>query len=123
MGSGYLPPCSLYARRMRSQRPDMISRSLFDSPGPVAPCQCHCNTRLELTSEPRSSAKQVVGKRKTSVWIFDASTSLNSPKLLQNSDVSVASGPMTTSHFSLARPACTFDLFDTAASGLNPCAM
>src|SRR5258708_9599624 len=123
IGSGYLPPCSLYALRMRRNSPDMISRSLLASPGPCAPCQCHWSTRLELTSEPRSSAKHVVGRRNTSVWIFDASTSLNSPKFLQNSDVSVASGSMMTSHFSFARLAPIFDLFGAAASGLNPCAM
>ena len=55
---------------MRMNRPAMISRSLRASPGGSAPCQCHCNQRAELTSEPFSSAKQVVGRRNTSVWIL-----------------------------------------------------
>ena len=49
------------------------------SPGGSAPFQCHCSQRAELTSEPFSSAKQVVGRRNTSVWILLGSTSLCSP--------------------------------------------
>jgi hypothetical protein len=76
--------------------------SVRASPGPSAPFQCHCSQRLLLTSEPSSSAKQVVGRRNTSVWMLAGSTSLNSPALRQNSEVSVASGSMITSHLSLA---------------------
>ncbi len=61
---------------MRRNSPDMISRSLRASPGASAPFQCHCSTRPEFTSEPRSSAKQVVGRRNTSVLTAAGSTTL-----------------------------------------------
>jgi hypothetical protein len=48
----------------------MICMSVRASPGPSAPFQCHCSQRLLLTSEPSSSAKQVVGRRNTSVWML-----------------------------------------------------
>ncbi|MNS31194.1 hypothetical protein D3C72_632430 [compost metagenome] len=102
---------------------DMISMSLLASPGGSAPFQCHCNQRPEFTSAPSSSAKQVVGRRKTSVWILDGSTSLSSPALRQNSEVSVTSGSMMTRYFSLAKPSFILDLLGAAASGLKPCAM
>ncbi len=57
----------------------MISGSVFPSPGGSAPFQCHTSQRPEFTSDPSSSAKQPEGSRKTSVWIFDGSTSLYSP--------------------------------------------
>lgn len=120
IGSGYLPPSLRYMSRMRRKIPDMISRSLFAWPGGSAPCQCHCSTRPEFTSEPRSSAKHDVGSRNTSVWIFDESTSLNSPWFFQNSDVSVASGSMITSHFSFASASDVLRLDGAAASGLKP---
>ena len=49
--------------------------------------------------------------------------SLNSPWFFQNSEVSVASGSMTTKNLSLARPSRTRPLFDSEAMGLKPCAM
>ena len=100
----------------------MIWMSGRASPGGSAAFQCHCSTREELTMEPSSSAKQVVGRRNTSVWMEAVSTSLYSPKLRQNSDVSVASGSMMTRNFSLARPLRTRWLFDSEAIGLKPCA-
>ena len=45
----------------------MIEMSLRLSPGPSAPFQCHCSQRPELVSDPSSLAKQVVGRRNTSV--------------------------------------------------------
>ncbi|MOA65160.1 hypothetical protein D3C78_1914470 [compost metagenome] len=65
----------------------------------------------------------MVGRRKTSVWILDGSTSLASPALRQNSDVSVTSGSMMTRNFSLAKPSFSLALCGAAASGLKPCAM
>ncbi|MNM99750.1 hypothetical protein D3C81_1123180 [compost metagenome] len=98
----------------------MMCTSVRVSPGPSAPFQCHCSQRLLLTSEPSSSAKQVVGRRITSVWILAVSTSLNGPALRQNSEVSVASGSMITSHLSLPRAAVTRFLSGSAAIGLKP---
>src|SRR5450830_818327 len=97
--------------------------SVLASPGGSAAFQCHCNTRDELTTEPSSSAKQVVGRRNTSVWIEAVSTSLYSPWFFQNSEVSVVGGSITTRNFSLDRPLRTRSLLDSAASGLKPWAM
>ncbi|MNY67023.1 hypothetical protein D3C86_2045320 [compost metagenome] len=94
--------------------------SVRANPGPSAPFQCHCSQRLLLTSEPSSSAKQVVGRRITSVWISALFTSLYGPTFFQNSEVSVASGSMITSHFSLASAAVTRFLSGSAAIGLKP---
>ncbi|MNZ87323.1 hypothetical protein D3C78_1061760 [compost metagenome] len=98
----------------------MIRTSVRASPGPSAPFQCHCSQRLLLTSEPSSSAKQVVGRRITSVWMSALFTSLYGPTFCQNSEVSVASGSITTSHFNLARAAITRFLSGSAAIGLKP---
>ncbi|MCY1438636.1 hypothetical protein D9M71_548440 [compost metagenome] len=98
----------------------MMRTSVRASPGPLAPFQCHCSQRPLLTSEPSSSAKQVVGRRMTSVWILAVSTSLYGPTLRQNSEVSVASGSITTSHLSLASEATTRFLSGKAAMGLKP---
>ncbi|MNJ69546.1 hypothetical protein D3C77_659080 [compost metagenome] len=73
-----------------------------------------------MTSEPSSSAKQVVGRRNTVVWMLAVSTSLNSPALRQNSLVSVTSGSMITRNFSLASAALTFALLGNEAIGLKP---
>src|SRR5258707_10092013 len=100
--------------------PPMICRSERASPGGSAPFQCHCSQRDELVSEPSSSAKQFVGRRKTSVWILEESTSLCSPKLRQNSDVSVASGSITTRNLSFASARFCLYLAGDAASGLKP---
>ena len=100
----------------------MMAMSGRASPGCSAAFQCHCSTRAELTMEPSSSAKQVVGSRKTSVLMLAVSTSLNSPKLRQNSEVSVASGSMMTRNFSLDRPLRTRPVLDSEAMGLKPCA-
>ncbi|MCY1178204.1 hypothetical protein D9M73_185440 [compost metagenome] len=56
----------------------------------------------------------------TSVWILAVSTSLNGTALRQNSEVSVASGSITTSHLSLLRAAVTRFLSGKAAIGLKP---
>src|SRR3984893_4536334 len=67
MGSGKAPPSFAYMARMRVKMTAMISKSLRASPGGLAPFQCHCSQRAELTRAPFSSAKQVVGRRNTSV--------------------------------------------------------
>ena len=100
--------------------PAMISWSLSASPGGSAPFQCHCSQRPELTRDPSSSAKQVEGSRKTSVWILVGSTSLYSPWFCQNSEVSVASGSMVTRYLSLASDPETLTLQGAEASGLKP---
>src|SRR5437588_3165402 len=97
----------------------MICRSVRASPGGSAPFQCHWSQREELTSEPSSSAKHCVGSRNTSVWIFFGSTSLCSPKLRQNSEVSVAGGSMMTRYLSLASPELIFALLGAAPLGLD----
>jgi len=51
----------------------MIQISVCASPGGSAAFQCHCSQRAELTSAPFSSAKQVVGSWKTSVWMLAGS--------------------------------------------------
>src|SRR5437867_13455571 len=80
--------------------PAMISRSVLVSPGGSAPFQCHCSTRLLLTNEPSSSAKQVDGNLNTSVWILAGSTSLYLPWFSQKVEVSVTSGSIVTTYLS-----------------------
>ena len=79
----------------------MIQMSERASPGPSAAFQCHCSQRDELTSEPFSSAKQVVGSWKTSVWIVAGSDGFCGPKSCQKREVSVSSGSIVTRNFSL----------------------
>ncbi len=98
----------------------MISMSVRASPGGSAPFQCHCSQRPELTIEPSSSAKQVVGRRNTSVWMLAGSTSLYSPWFCQNSEVSVSSGSMITMNFRRASAAPTLSLLGNEATGLKP---
>ena len=98
----------------------MITTSVFAWPGGSAAFQCHCSQRPLFTSEPSSSAKQVVGRRNTVVWMLAVSTSLYSPALRQNSEVSVASGSMTTRYLSLASAALTLALLGNEAMGLKP---
>ena len=98
----------------------MIRMSERASPGGFAPFQCHCSQRPELTSAPSSSAKQIVGRRKTSVLIAALSTSCWGPWCFQNSLVSVARGSMTTRNFSLEKERVILALFGAAASGLKP---
>src|ERR1700722_1770631 len=105
---------------MRVKRPLMISIYERDSAGGSAPFQCHCSQREELVSEPSSSAKQEVGNRKTSVLICAGSTSLCSPKLRQNSLVSVASGSIITRNLSFASATLSLALLGAAANGLKP---
>ena len=90
------------------------------SAGGSAAFQCHCSQRELDTREPFSSAKQEEGRRKTSVWIWDGSTSWNSPWFCQNSAVSVESGSMVTRYLSLRRPLITFALSGKEESGLKP---
>src|SRR5665647_1488943 len=120
IGSGKAPPSFLYISFSLKKMPAMISGSAFASAGGSVAFQCHCSTRLELTSEPSSSAKQVEGRRNTSVWILDGSTSLYSPWFCQNSEVSVVSGSMMTRYLSLAREPEIFTLHGAEASGLKP---
>ncbi len=82
----------------------MIQISDWASPGASAAFQCHCSQRAELTSEPFSSAKQVVGSWKTSVWMLAGSDGFCGPKSSQNREVSVSSGSIVTRNFSLLRP-------------------
>ena len=56
--------------------------SLCASPGGSAAFQCHCSQRDELTSEPFSSAKQVVGSWKTSVWMLAGSDGILRAEIL-----------------------------------------
>lgn len=74
----------------------------------------------ELTIEPFSSAKQVDGRRNTSVWIFDESTSFSSPWFCQKLEVSVFSGSIVTRNFSFDRQPITLFLFGNEATGLKP---
>src|ERR1700754_181526 len=98
----------------------MIQVSCLASPGGVPPAQCHCSQRPEFTSEPVSSAKQVVGSSNTSVWIFEGSTSLCSPWFCQYRAVSVCSGSITTRNFSLDNAVVIFLRFGNESSGLKP---
>ncbi|MNE77479.1 hypothetical protein D3C80_1737970 [compost metagenome] len=118
--SGTAPPSRVYISRRRVSSPARISPSFSASPGASAPFQCHCSQRPELTIEPFSSAKQVDGRRNTSVWIFDGSTSLNSSWFCQKLAVSVFSGSMVTRNFNLASEATTLFLFGNEATGLKP---
>src|SRR5258708_15174197 len=67
IGSGKAPPSVVYMARMRVKMPAMMSKSLRASPGGLAPFQCHCSQRAELTRAPFSSAKHGVVRRNTSV--------------------------------------------------------
>src|SRR5574342_425277 len=98
----------------------MTSMSLRASPGGSAPRQCHCSQRPELVREPSSSAKQLEGRRKTSVLIFDGSTSLNSFTGRQKEAVSVDRGSMVTRYLSFDRPSVSLALSGTDARGLKP---
>src|SRR5437899_12724324 len=99
--------------------PAMISGSVLVSPGGSAPFQCHCSTRPLLTNEPSSSAKQVDGKRNTSVWILAGSTSLYSPWFSQKPAVSVASGSIVTRYLSFYNAPPTLALHGNAARGFK----
>src|SRR5690606_19680426 len=110
IGAGKVPASFSYSARLRVCSDAMISMSLLPSPGGLAAFQCHCSQRPEFTSAPSSSAKQVVGSRMASVWIEAGSTSLYSPTLRQNSDVSVMSGSMTTRNLSLEKASVSLDL-------------
>ena len=98
----------------------MISRSLLPSPGGSAAFSFHAITRPELVNVPSSSAKHAVGRRNTSVLISAVFSLLNSPSSFPNSDVSVASGSMTTRNFRFSSAAATLARCETAASGLKP---
>src|SRR5215468_5277617 len=98
----------------------MIERSERASPGGGAPFQCHCSQRPELVSEPSSSAKQVEGRRITSVLISSLFTSLYGPKFFQNSEVSVASGSMITRNLRFESPLMIFALWGNDPTGLKP---
>src|SRR5262245_7527096 len=98
----------------------MIQTSLLASPGGVPPAQCHCSQRDELTSAPSSSAKQVDGSSKTSVWTFEESTSLCSPWFSQNLAVSVCNGSIDTRNLSLESAAVHFLRFGNDSRGLKP---
>ena len=54
----------------------MMAASVRASPGGEPAGQCHWIHRPELTREPSSSAKQVVGSWITSVWILAVSAGL-----------------------------------------------
>src|SRR5258708_3825168 len=105
---------------MRWKMPDMIQMSVCASPGGSAAFQCHCIQRDELTREPASSAKQVVGSWKTSVWILAGSAGFCGPKFSQNREVSVSSGSITTRYFSLLSPLRILLRSGKACNGLKP---
>ncbi len=69
---------------------------------------------------PSSSAKQVVGRRKTSVWMSSVLTSFCSPWFFQKVDVSVTSGSMMTRNLSFDSDSMTLFLFGNEATGLKP---
>jgi hypothetical protein len=94
----------------------MISMSVLASPGGSAPSSATAASG-RVDDAPSSSAKQVVGRRNTSVWILAGSTSLNSPWFCQNSEVSVASGSMMTRNFSLDSAALTLALLGRRRAG------
>ena len=98
----------------------MMCTSVRASPGGSPAFQCHCSQRPLLTSAPFSSAKQVVGRRNTVVWMAAVSTSLCSPALRQNSAVSVCRGSMTTRYFSRDSAALTLALLGNEPMGLKP---
>lgn len=98
----------------------MISVSSRASPGPSAAFHRHWMTRPELVKVPAFSANSVAGRRNTSVATWLGSTSLYWLCGFQNSEVSVASGSITTMYFSFASASPTFLLFGTEASGLKP---
>jgi hypothetical protein len=56
-----------------------ISESVLASPGGSTAFSFQLSTRLELVKVPSSSAKQLEGRRITSVWMDAASTSLSGP--------------------------------------------
>ena len=98
----------------------MMSMSERHSPGASCACQCHCSQRLELDSEPSSSANSVVGSSNTSVWIVVGSTSLYSPWFSQNRAVSVLSGSITTMNFILEKASVILARFGNDIRGLKP---
>src|SRR5262249_9077028 len=98
----------------------MIHTSDLASPGGVPPAQCHCSQRPELTSDPSSSAKQVLGSSKTSVFTSSGLDGLYSPWSSQKRAVSVSRGSMTTRYFSLANAAFSLPLLGKERSGLKP---
>src|SRR5574343_910624 len=120
MGSGQAASSLAYISLSFRNSDAMISGSSLASPGASAAFQRHWMTRPELVKLPEVSANSVVGRRKTSVGILVGSTSLNSPCGFQNSEVSVASGSITTMYFNLLSAADTFFLLATEASGLKP---
>ena len=69
---------------------------------------------------PSSSAKQVDGRRNTSVLMLAVSTSFCSPWFCQKAAVSVASGSMVTRNFSFDSEATVLFLSGKAAIGLKP---
>src|SRR6266568_3929325 len=105
---------------MRRKSSPTISGSPLASPGGSAAFQCHCSQRPLFTSEPSSSAKQVEGRQNTSVWIFEESTSLNSPWFFQKVEVSVTSGSMITRYLSFESEAMVLFLSGTEPTGLKP---
>ena len=72
---------------------------------------------------PSSSAKQVEGRRNTSVWMLAGSTSFSSPWFCQKVEVSVAMGSMITMYFNLAKSAAVFFASGKEVRGLKPCTM
>jgi hypothetical protein len=73
-----------------------------------------------LVREPFSSAKQVEGRRITSVRIAAVSTSLYSPWFSQKHEVSVARGSITTRYFSLDMALISLALLGNEPRGLKP---
>src|SRR5271168_4402068 len=98
----------------------MIQISDLASPGGSAAFQCHCSQRAELTSEPVSSAKHVVGSWNTSVWMLALSDGFCGPKFCQKREVSVSRGSITIRNLSLLSPERILPRFGNACIGLKP---
>ena len=79
MASGKAPPSLAYIWRSFMNSSAMISESGLASPWGSTARSFQIAMRLELVSEPSSSAKQVLGRRKTSVWMLSVLTSLSGP--------------------------------------------
>src|SRR5215470_11360848 len=119
IGSAPLPPFS-YIVRMRENRSARICTSVLDSKYGSAALHFQLIERLELVMVPSSSANDVTGSMKTSVWILDGSTLLYSPWFSQNRAVSVSIGSILTRNFSFDRATMLFLTCAIAIRGLKP---
>jgi len=94
--------------------------SVRDWPTGSAALHFHMMQRLELVSVPSSSANEVTGSMKTSVWMLAVSTSLYSPWFSQKRTVSVSIGSMLTRNFSFESASRLLLELGIAIKGLKP---